>query len=107
MLRKIRSRNGRSPRTRSTPGSRATPPRHKGVVVESTIGTFGHIGPMRHVSPTAPWFRVQLGYELFRFLMFFGEADLVIANTSYTNPPPPPRTYALYGFGGGIRGTFK
>jgi hypothetical protein len=83
------------------------PPRHKGVVVESTIGAFGHIGPMRHVSPTAPWFRIQLGYEPFKFLMLFGEADLVLANTSYTHPPPPPRTYALYGFGGGLRGTLK
>ncbi|HEY2404400.1 MAG TPA: hypothetical protein VGI10_00250 [Polyangiaceae bacterium] len=83
------------------------PPRHKGVVIESTIGAFGHLGSMRYISPTAPWFRVQLGFEPFRFLMLFGEADLVLANTSYGRPPPPPRTYALYGFGGGLRGTLK
>ncbi len=83
------------------------PPRHKGIVAESTIGAFGQIGDMKHVSPIAPWFRLQLGYEPLRFLMVFAEGDLVLANTSYAHPPPPPRTYALWGLGAGLRGTVK
>jgi hypothetical protein len=50
---------------------------------------------------------VQVGYEALRFLMVFAEADLVLSNTSYAHRPPPPRTYALWGFGGGLRGTVK
>ena len=83
------------------------PPRHKGFVVESSIGAFGQIGEMRHVSPIAPWFHLQFGYEPLRFLMVFAEGDLVLSNTSYSHPPPPPRSYALWGFGGGVRGTVK
>lgn len=83
------------------------PPRHRGFVLESGIGAFGHLGEMKHVSPIAPWFHVQLGYEPLRFLMVFVEGDLVLANTSYTHPPPPPRTYGLWGVGAGLRGTVK
>jgi hypothetical protein len=83
------------------------PPRHKGFVVESTIGAFGQLGDMKHISPIAPWFRLQFGYEPLRFLMVFAEGDLVVSNTSYAAQPPPPRTYALWGFGAGLRGTVK
>jgi hypothetical protein len=62
---------------------------------------------MRFTSPVAPWFHLQLGYEPMRFLMVFAEGDLVLSNTSYAHPPPEPRTYALWGFGGGLRGTVK
>jgi hypothetical protein len=83
------------------------PPRHHGFVVESTIGAFGQLGDMKHVSPIAPWFRLQFGYEPLRFLMLFAEGDLVLSDTSYAHPPPPPRTYALWGLGAGLRGTAK
>jgi hypothetical protein len=83
------------------------PPRHKGFVVESSIGAFGQLGAMKHISPLAPWFHLQLGYEPLRFLMLFAEGDLMISNTSYAHPPPEPRTYALWGFGAGLRGTVK
>jgi hypothetical protein len=82
-------------------------PRHHGFVLESGLGAFGQIGEMKHVSPLAPWFHVQFGYEPLRFLMLFAEGDLVLSNTSYSHPPPPPRTYALWGLGGGLRGTVK
>lgn len=82
-------------------------PRRNGFVVETGIGAFGQIGEMKHVSPIAPWFHLQFGYEPVRFLMVFAEGDLVLANTSYSNPPPPPRTYALWGVGAGLRGTVK
>jgi hypothetical protein len=83
------------------------PPRHKGFVVESSIGAFGQLGDMKHISPIAPWFRLQFGFEPLRFLMVFAEGDLVISNTSYAHPPPPARTYSLWGFGAGLRGTLK
>ena len=83
------------------------PPRHKGFVVESGVGALGQIGDMRHTSPVAPWFHLQVGYEPLRFLMVFVEGDLVLSNTSYAAPPPPARTFALWGFGGGLRGTVK
>jgi hypothetical protein len=83
------------------------PPRHKGFVVESSIGAFGQLGEMKHISPIAPWFRLQFGVEPFRFLMLFAEGDLVLSSTSYAHPPPPPRTYALWGIGGGLRATVK
>ena len=62
---------------------------------------------MKNISPVAPWFHLQFGYEPLRFLMVFAEGDLMIANTSYAQPPPEPRTYALWGFGAGLRGTVK
>src|SRR3954466_9464624 len=46
----------------------APPPRHRGFVVESGIGAFGQIGEMKHISPIAPWFHLQFGYEPLRFL---------------------------------------
>ncbi|MEI9935706.1 MAG: hypothetical protein WDO69_00645 [Pseudomonadota bacterium] len=83
------------------------PPRHRGFVVESSVGAFGQIGEMKNTSPVAPWFHLQVGYEPLRFLMVFVEGDLVLSNTSYAPPPPPERTYALWGVGAGLRGTVK
>jgi hypothetical protein len=83
------------------------PPRHKGFVVESSIGAFGQIGAMKNISPVAPWFHLQFGYEPLSFLMVFAEGDLMLSDTSYAHPPPEPRTYALWGFGAGLRGTVK
>lgn len=83
------------------------PPRHKGFVVESGIGAFGQLGEMKHISPIAPWFHLQFGYEPFRFLMVFAEGDLMVSSTSYAHQPPPTRTYSLWGFGAGLRGTVK
>ena len=104
--------------SRAIPGSRdivetepleapLRPPRHHGFVIESSIGAMGHLGPLKHVSPTAPWFHAKLGFEPFNFVMLFAEADAAIASTAYANPPPAPRSYALMGFGGGLRLTGK
>jgi len=79
------------------------PPRRHGFVVESTVGLLGHVGPMKNISPTTPQFRLKVGYEILSWLFFFGEADVAFGSTSYAHPPPPPRTYALYSFGGGVR----
>ena len=83
------------------------PPHDHGFVLEGSVGAFGHLGAMKNVSPLAPWFHVQFGYEPFKWLMVFAESDVVFSNTSYANPPPEPRSYALYGFGAGARLTVK
>jgi hypothetical protein len=79
------------------------PPRHHGVVIEGSAGALGHLGNMRDVSPVAPWFRLQVGYELFDWLMLFGEGDVAFSSTSYAQRPPDQRSYALFGFGAGAR----
>jgi len=79
------------------------PPRHHGVVIEGSAGALGHLGNMRDVSPVAPWFRLQLGYELFDWLMLFGQGDVAFSSTSFAQRPPAKRSYALFGFGAGAR----
>jgi hypothetical protein len=83
------------------------PPRRHGVVIEGSVGALGHLGDMKYVSPAAPWFRLQAGYELFDWLMLFGEADVALSRTTHANRPPEPRTYALFGFGAGARFTWQ
>jgi len=80
-------------------------PRHHGFVIESGIGVLGHLGPMKNVSPAHPQLRLKAGIEPLDWLLLFGEAEIAFGNTSYAHPPPPPRTYALYSFGGGARVT--
>jgi hypothetical protein len=79
------------------------PPRHHGIFVESGLGMMGHLGPLKNISPVSPVFSLRAGFEPLSFLLLFGEGELSIANTSYGQPPPPPRTYRLYAFGGGAR----
>jgi hypothetical protein len=92
----------------ATPGPEEappSPPRKHGITVESGVGAMGHLGPLSHITPTSPWFHLKLGVEPWRFLMLFAETDLSFSNTSYGHPPPPARSYRMYGFGGGLRGT--
>lgn len=79
------------------------PPRRHGVVVEGSAGALGHLGNMREVSPVAPWFRLQVGYEVFDWLLLFGQGDVALSSTSYARRPPDKRSYALFGFGAGAR----
>jgi hypothetical protein len=79
------------------------PPRRHGVVIEGSVGALGHLGDMRHVSPIAPWFRLQLGYELLDWLMLYGAADVALSSTSYAQRPPEKRGYALFGASAGAR----
>jgi hypothetical protein len=81
----------------------ALPPRRHGVVIEGSVGALGHLGDMRHVSPIAPWFRLQLGYELLDWLMLYGAADVALSSTSYAQRPPEKRGYALFGASAGAR----
>jgi hypothetical protein len=81
----------------------ALPPRRHGWVVEGGAGALGHIGNMRDVSPVAPWFRLQVGYELLDWLMLFAAGDVALSSTSLAQRPPDKRGFALFGFGGGTR----
>lgn len=79
------------------------PPRRHGLVIEGSVGALGHLGDMKHVSPVSPWFRLQLGYEVFDWLLLSGQGDLALSNTEFANSPPDQRSYALFGFGLGAR----
>jgi hypothetical protein len=83
------------------------PPRKKGFVLESSIGVLGQLGPLKHITPTAPWFGLRLGYEPLRWLMVFAESDLFVASTSYAKRPPPPRSFVFWNVGAGLRLTVK
>ncbi len=78
-------------------------PRKKGIVLDSSLGVLGFLGSFRRVAPSAPWFHTQLGYELFSWLMFFGEGDLAFTDTSNAQDPSKTRAFPIFGFGGGTR----
>ena len=80
-------------------------PRHKGFVTEGGLGGMGFFGQFRHVAPTAPWLHLQFGYEFFRWLMVFAEGELGYTDTSEAQDPTHSFAFAIYGFGGGLRGT--
>ncbi len=78
-------------------------PRHKGLVLESTLGVLAFGGQFRHVAPPASFLHTQLGYELLSWLMVFGEAELAFTDTSESQDASGTRAFPLYGFGGGVR----
>jgi hypothetical protein len=98
----------------ATPGDKGTTPgaeeplpapRKHGLVVESGLGFVTQVGSLKHITPTAPDFKLCLGYEVLTWLMPFVEGDVAFASTSYASEPPPPRSYFHYGFGAGARFT--
>jgi hypothetical protein len=84
-------------------GAPPLPPRRHGLVLEGSVGALGHLGEMRTVSPIAPWFRLQVGYELFDWLMLLGQGDVALSSTALAQRPPGKRGYALFGVGAGAR----
>lgn len=80
-------------------------PRKKGLVLESTMGALGFIGQFRHLAPTGYWMHMQLGYELFNWLMVFGEGELAFTTTGVSQDPSHEIAFPIYGFGGGLRVT--
>jgi hypothetical protein len=80
-------------------------PRKKGIVVESSLGALAFLGHFRQVAPTAPWFHVLAGYELFSWLLLFGEGELAFSDTSVAQDPSKTRAFPIFGFGGGARVT--
>ncbi len=80
-------------------------PRHKGLVLESTAGALGFAGNFRHVAPPAFWLHTQLGYEVLRWLMLYGSAELAMTDTSEAADPSHSMAFPIWGFGGGARVT--
>ena len=82
-------------------------PRHKGVVVETTAGMLAFLttSQFRHVAPPAFWLHGQVGYEIWRWLMVFGESELAMTDTSEAQDESHAIAFPIFGFGGGVRGT--
>lgn len=83
------------------------PPSARGFVIQMGLGAQGHIGPLGEVAPPGPWLHLQSGYEIWDWFMPFLEGDLFWSETSFANPPPEPRAFALFGFGAGLRFTIR
>jgi hypothetical protein len=81
------------------------PPRHKGLVLESALGGLGFFGKFGTVAPTGFWLHTQLGYEIFNWLMAFGEGELAFTDTSNAQGPAQSQGFPIFGFGGGVRET--
>lgn len=83
------------------------PPYKKTLVLDSAIGAMGFFGEFGKVAPPGPYFRTQLGYEVLKWLMLFGEGELAFTDTSVREAPPRTRAFAIYGGGGGARFTVR
>jgi hypothetical protein len=98
-----------APSDAGTQGFAEAPPpraRHKGLVLESTLGVLGFGGQFRHVAPPAFWLHAQLGYEALDWLMLFGEGELAFTDTGESQDESHTLVFPLWGFGGGARATF-
>src|SRR5262249_1681404 len=95
--------------TLPTPPPDAPPPRprHSGLVLESTLGVLGFAGQFGHVALPAFWMHAQLGYEVFPWLMLFGEGELAFTDTSGAQDASHRVAFPIWGFGGGARGTVQ
>ena len=89
------------------PEAPPTAPYKKSIVVDSSLGAFVFLGQFGKTAPPAPWIRTQVGYELFSWLMLFGEGELGFSDTSKSQDPPKTRAFPLFGFGGGARVTAR
>lgn len=78
------------------------PPRKKGVVLDSRIGVVGFTGDIAKLVTPAPWANVQLGYEIFNWLMVFGQGELAFTTTG-GDGKTRTRAFPIFGFGGGLR----
>jgi hypothetical protein len=83
------------------------PPYAKSVVLDASLGALVFLGRFGETAPPSPWLRAQLGYELFTWLMLFGEGELGFTDTSGTQPAPRTRAFPIFGFGGGARLTAR
>jgi hypothetical protein len=83
------------------------PPYKKSVVLDASLGALVFLGKFGETAPPSPWLRAQVGYELFNWLMLFGEGELGFTDTSGSQAPPKTRAFPLFGFGGGARLTAR
>jgi hypothetical protein len=81
------------------------PPRKKGFVVETQLGALGFVGKFGQIAPPAYWLHGQFGYEIFRWLMVFGEGELAFTTTGNEADATKSRAVPIFGFGGGARAT--
>lgn len=93
----------------TTEETEAPPPRpyEKSLVLDSSIGALAFLGQFGQIAPPGPWMHVQLGYELTRWLMVYGEGELAFTDTSRTQVAPKTRVFSIFGFGGGVRFTAR
>jgi hypothetical protein len=83
------------------------PPYKKSLVVDSSVGALVFLGKFGKTAPPAPLLRIQVGYELFKWLMVFGGGELGFTDTSGSQDPPKTRAFPIFGFGGGARFTAR
>lgn len=77
------------------------------LVLDTSLGAMVFLGELGKVAPPAPWLHTQVGGELLRWLMLFGEGELAFTDTSNKVKPPRTRTFPIFGFGGGARFTVR
>lgn len=82
-------------------------PYKKTLVLDSSIGVLAFLGQFGKVAPPAPWMHVQLGYEVLKWLMLYGEGELAFSDTSNRQHAPSTRAFPMFGFGGGARFTAR
>jgi hypothetical protein len=101
-------KTGETDTTLPTAPPEAPPPRphRKGVVLEQTAGLLGFAGQFRHVAPPGYWMHMQLGYELFDWLMVFAAGELAFTSSDVSQDASHSMVFPIYGFGGGLRATF-
>jgi hypothetical protein len=92
-----------------SPPPEAPPPApyQKTLVLDSSLGARAFLGDFGQTAPPGMWLHTQLGYEVLRWLMLFGEGDLSFNDTSGTQPAPRTRAFPVFGFGGGARFTAR
>lgn len=78
------------------------PPRKKGVVLDSRVGVMGFTGDLAQLVTTAPWANLQVGYEIFSWLMIYGQGELAFSTTG-GDGRTRTRAFPILGFGGGLR----
>ena len=100
-------KTGESDTTLPTAPAEAPPPRprKKGVVLEQTAGMIGFGGQFRHVAPPSFWMHMQLGYEIWNWLMVFGSGELAFTSSDVSQDASHSIAFPIYGFGGGLRAT--
>ncbi len=83
------------------------PPYKKTLVLDTSIGAMAFLGEFGKVAPPGLWLHTQLGVELLKWLMLFGEGDLHFTDTSREQDPPQIRAFPVFGGGGGVRFTVR
>jgi hypothetical protein len=78
------------------------PPRRRGLSVEASLGALGFASKLHNLSPAASRFRLQVGYDVLRWLMVFASSELAFTSTRYQ---PPARAFTILALGAGLRAT--